>query len=177
MKEDYFPSYQKSIRNYFEGNLEESIQNSLESISKNPDFAPNYFNLSLCYFQSGKINLFKENFFSALEYYSYYKFFDTQNLHDFFANIKDTEIEYLKKEKLLDFFLSETKIRETQLSNFIKAEIYLLIAEIYFRYPKPLEAKKYFLKSYDLFDKLKINSGISQSKLYISQYLKILSEK
>jgi hypothetical protein len=177
LKEDYFPSYQKSIRNYFEGKLEESIQNSLDSISKNPDFVPNYFNLSLCYFHSGKINLFKENFFSTLEYYSYYKFFDTQNLHDFFVLIKETEIDYIKKVKLIDFFQSEMKARENQLSDFIKAEMNLLIAEIFFRYPNKKEAKKHFLKSLLFFDKLKLTPEISQSKLYISEYLNLLSEK
>lgn len=180
IKEDYYKSYLESANSLTNGKYQESIQYAYGSIEKNKIFAPSYFNLLSAFFGSQNISNFKKYFFQTLELYSSYDFFDVVPLLNLIENIKLSDVDFLIKEKFLEFFQAKLNEHESKLSNLFKGEIYLLIAELYILHHNSDLARASFKKALSFYLQVNpkstvyLDGQVKKKVTYITEYIKEL---
>ena len=180
IKEDYFKSYFDSTNALASGKYAESIQDAYDSISKNKIFAPTYFNLASSFFSMKDTLSFKKFFFPMLELYSTYSFFDHSPVLNLIENIKLSDVDFLIKEKFLEFVQTKLNEYETRLSNLYKGEIYLLLAELHIINHNTQYARAAFKKSLSFYTQINpketiyIDAQVKKKIIYVTEYIKEL---
>jgi len=180
IKEDYFKSYFDSTNALASEKYAESIQYAYDSISKNKIFAPTYFNLASSFFSMKDTLSFKKFFFPMLELYSTYSFFDHSPVLNLIENIKLSDVDFLIKEKFLEFVQTKLNEYETRLSNLYKGEIYLLLAELHIINHNTQYARAAFKKSLSFYTQINpketiyIDAQVKKKIIYVTEYIKEL---
>ena len=180
IKEDYFKSYFDSTNALASEKYAESIQYAYDSISKNKIFAPTYFNLASSFFSMKDTLSFKKFFFPMLELYSTYSFFDHSPVLNLIENIKLSDVDFLIKEKFLEFVQTKLNEYETRLSNLYKGEIYLLLAELHIINHNTHYARAAFKKSLSFYTQINpketiyIDAQVKKKIIYVTEYIKEL---
>ncbi|HMW06477.1 MAG TPA: alpha/beta hydrolase-fold protein [Leptospiraceae bacterium] len=180
IKEDYYKFYLDSANALTNAKYQESIQYAYNSIEKNKIFAPSYFNLISAFFGMQTIPNFKKYFFQTLELYSAYDFFDVVPLLNLIENIKLSDVDFLLKEKFLEFFQTKMNEHEAKLSPLFKGEVYLLIAELYIISHNPDLARASFKKALSFYSQIPsknliyLDGQVKKKILYITEYIKEL---
>ena len=180
IKEDYFKSYFDSTNALASEKYAESIQYAYDSISKNKIFAPTYFNLASSFFSMKDTLSFKKFFFPMLELYSTYSFFDHSPVLNLIENIKLSDVDFLIKEKFLEFVQTKLNEYETRLSNLYKGEIYLLLAELHIINHNTQYARAAFKKSLSFYTQINpketiyIDAQVKKKLIYVTEYIKEL---
>ncbi|MBK6607961.1 MAG: hypothetical protein IPG24_21395 [Leptospiraceae bacterium] len=82
-----------------------------------------------------------------LELYSTYSFLIIAPVLNLIENIKLSDVDFLIKEKFLEFVQTKLNEYETRLSNLYKGEIYLLLAELHIINHNTQYARAAFKKS------------------------------
>ena len=180
IKTDYFPSYQESNNLLANAKYTESIQLAKESLSQNKIFAPSYLNITSAYFYKQDTLNFKKTFFTAIEMYSYFPFFDHIPVLNLIEAIKLSDIDFLISNKFLEFIQTKLKDHEPKLSTLYKGEIYLLLAELHIINHNNEYAKGSFKKALSFFEQINpketiyLDAQIKKKIVYTSEYIKEL---
>jgi hypothetical protein len=180
IKEDYFKSYAESATALSNEKYAESIQYAYDSISRNKFFAPSYYNLVSCFFSRKDVLSLKKYFFTMLELYSTYSFFDHNPVLNLIENIKLSDVDFLINEKFLEFFQTKIIEYEPRLSNLYKGETYLLLAELHIINHNTQYARAAFKKSLSFYSQINpketiyIDSQIKRKIVYVTEYVKEL---
>lgn len=180
IREDYFKSYSESTNALSNERYSESIQYAYDSISRNKFFAPSYYNLVSSFFSMKDILSFKKHFFAMTELYSTYPFFDHTPVLNLIEDIKLSDVDFLTKEKFLEFFQTKMIEYEPRLSNLYKGEIYLLLAELHIINHNTQYARASFKKSLSFYNQMNpketiyLDAQIKRKMVYITEYIKEL---
>lgn len=180
IKEDYFKPYSDSTNALASEKYAECIQFAYESISKNKVFAPSYLNLVSAFYSMKDTLSFKKFFFQLLELYSTYPFFDHSPVLNLIENIKLSDVDFLIKEKFLEFVQTKLNEYESRLSNLYKGEIYLLLAELHIINHNTQYAKSAFKKSLSFYTQVNpketiyIDAQVKKKVIYVTEYIKEL---
>lgn len=182
IREDYYKPYSDSLNAMKAGKFLESVRFANESIKKNRLFAPAHLNIAMSLFYMEDIANFKKIFFQMLELYSEYPFFDLMPVLNLIETIKLSEIDFLLKQKFLEFFQLKLNENEAKLSPLLKGEIYLLIAELHIINHNTEYAKASFKKALTFYKQISqkemiyLNGEIKKKTTYITEYIQELEE-
>lgn len=180
IKEDYYKLFSESSNAMANAKYFECIQLANESIKKNRLFAPSYLNITACLFYMEDIPNFKKSFFQTLELYSAHPFFDSTPVLNLIETIKLSDIDFLLKQKFLEFFQMKINEQETKLSTLFKGEIYLLIAELHIINHNTEYAKVCFKKALSFYQQINpkemiyIDAQVKKKIIYIVEYIQEL---
>lgn len=114
------------------------------------------------------------------ELYSTYPFFDHTPVLNLIEDIKLSDVDFLTKEKFLEFFQTKMIEYEPRLSNLYKGEIYLLLAELHIINHNTQYARASFKKSLSFYNQMNpketiyLDAQIKRKMVYITEYIKEL---
>ena len=115
-----------------------------------------------------------------MELYSAHPFFDSTPVLNLIETIKLSDIDFLLKQKFLEFFQMKINEQETKLSTLFKGEIYLLIAELHIINHNTEYAKVCFKKALSFYQQINpkemiyIDAQVKKKIIYIAEYIQEL---